>query len=164
MKRLIGLGVLGLVVAMVIPNPASSTTIYQCAHKENGQLRVVSAPADCRPSEDSIVLSIPVIVHGSVTFPGGGAPGVVVTNGAIGFSVARIQPGQYVVTFDEAFTSAPDCQVTARNPPLNLVGYCTTITAASTTAVGVACRFFTIPGGDSSLIDQDFTLMCVLAE
>jgi hypothetical protein len=156
------LGLMGLVVALVIPSPASSATIYQCAHKVNGQLRVVSAPSDCLPSENAIGLSIPIIVHGSVTFPGGGAPGIVVTNAAIGFSLERIQPGQYAATFDSAFPSAPDCQATALNPPVNVIGYCTTITPAATTGVGIACRFFDSTG--ASLRDQDFTLMCVLAE
>ena len=159
------LGLLGLVVALGLPSPASSTPIYQCAHKENGQLRVVSAPEDCRPSENALVLSIPIIVHGSVFFPPlGSAEGTVVTNGAIGFSLAKNgQPaGQYVATFDAVFPSAPDCQVTTLNPPVNLVGYCTTITAASHTAVGIGCRFF-LSDGSSILRDQDFTLMCVLA-
>lgn len=159
------IGLIGLVVAVVIPSPASSTTIYQCAQKVHGQLRLVSAPSDCLPSEKSIVLNIPdvvpVVVHGSVVgFP---SP-VVVANGAdgSGFTFSTVQPGQYVVTFDTAFAAAPDCQASALNPPINLVGYCTTITSASTTQVGVACRFFLFPDGSSILRDQDFTLICVL--
>jgi hypothetical protein len=158
-----------LIAAIAAPNPASSTTIFQCAQKNNGLLRVVQAASDCLPSENSIVLNIPdavpvpVVVHGSAFFPGGGNPPQVVANGSIGFSIQQPQPqpGQFVVVFDSAFDAVPTCQVTALNPPVNLVGYCTTITAASTTAVGVACRFF-LSDGSSILRDQDFTLICIL--
>lgn len=144
-----------LIAAIVAPRPASSATVFQCAKKNNGQLRVVDSPSECLPSEKSITLHAPVVVHGSVI------SGQVVANGAIGFTYSTVQPGQYVVTFDTAFDSAPTCQVSALNPPINLVGYCTTITAASTTAVGVACRFF-LSDGSSILRDQDFTLICIL--
>lgn len=141
----------------VTATPAGSATIYQCAQKNNGQLRVVSAPTECRPSETSITLNIPVVVHGSVI--GGNAS----TNGAIGFTYDRIQAGQYVVNFDTALDSAPDCVVSIIDPPINEVAYCTqNNTVLSPSALGVSCHFLNATTGVVGLRDSDFSFACTL--
>jgi hypothetical protein len=145
-----------LIAAIVAPRPASSATVFQCANKINGQLRVVDSPSQCLPSEKSITLHAPVVVHGSVF------NGQVVANGVIGFTFSQPQAGQYLVTFDSAFDSVPTCQASIINPPVvGLIGYCTTITGASTTQVSVACRFFDSTGS-ATLLNHDFSLICIL--
>ena len=46
-----------IVVALLISSfPLDAAEIYGCAQKINGQLRIVSSPNQCRPSEENIII------------------------------------------------------------------------------------------------------------
>jgi hypothetical protein len=54
------------------------STIFACAHKHDGQLRLVARPAECRPSEESVSWSVqgPQGIPGQPGLPGPqGVPG-----------------------------------------------------------------------------------------
>lgn len=145
--------ILFLAVAM-IPNPASGDTIFACANKTNGLLRIVNlSPDDCRPHENPISWKNNVVVHGYVTANGDAFAG----SSDIGFLVtSHPQPGQYAITFNTALVPAPDCVVTVLAPPVNELLDCNLSTNVSSTGFGVACRSDSL-----SLVDWSFTFICV---
>lgn len=50
------LGVVIVVVVLAASLPVQAAEIYGCAHKINGQLRIVNSPDQCRPSEENVIL------------------------------------------------------------------------------------------------------------
>jgi hypothetical protein len=50
------LTVLIVVVVLAASLPVQAAEIYGCAHKINGQLRIVNSPDQCRPSEENVIL------------------------------------------------------------------------------------------------------------
>lgn len=141
---------------------SSTSVIYGCYKKINGQLRIVSVEGTCKPSElpiswnsageqgtPGVANGISTAVHGLVALDGAQA--------GTGFEVAHTVDalpgnGLYDITFTTAFSSAPDCLITPINssgPPVCLPD------EPTTTSVTVHCS----SGGAAA--DAAFEFLCV---
>jgi hypothetical protein len=95
------------------------------------------------------------LVHGTVAGSGSGT----------GFSVVQTDTGTYDITFSPAFSSTPDCVVSAANHLANAntqYGYVACeVTSVSKTAAWVECRNYRPLYSTPTLIDDIFTFICV---
>jgi hypothetical protein len=104
-------------------------------------------------------------VHGTVTGASVPNPGTVT---GTGFSVSRTtlnSVGSYDITFSSAFSSTPDCVVSAAGHLTNINtqnGYVACeVTAISVNGATVECRNYRPLAALPTLIDTTFTFICV---
>jgi hypothetical protein len=107
----------------------NGTIINACYQKINGQLRVVSDPGQCRPSEVPITLSSPAqpktVFITSVTFPGaqiGGIAGADAICNALAAAAVPILPGTYKAWISDDFIGPATTFIHNMGPYVNTVG------------------------------------------
>ena len=98
MKRVLSVSsiLLGLLAAMAVPCQAQPQVIYGCAQENNGQLRIVQSPNECRPSERAVSWNLrgPAGPAGPQGLPGPqGPPGDPGTIGPAGLKGEKGEPG-----------------------------------------------------------------------
>jgi hypothetical protein len=109
----VAVSILALILVTEVPSYSQNAVIYGCVKNSNGDLRIVSAPEQCKSNEALISWNQAGVANGITRV----VHGIVEGDGTIqtgeNFTVTKESNNHYTITFDTPFSpSAPTCTVT----------------------------------------------------